>query len=394
MVIRIAHIHNQNMRGKMRNTTALLAATLLLAPATSYAMAGTNTVDSNAIVNGTIANVDLANGAVTDAKISGKIASTKLPIGITSTSVAAGNHNHDEIYQKKYSNVIVVAKGGGDFTDPVAAISSITNSSATNPYLVKIMPGIYSIGATNLNVPPGVDIQGSGPAVTKITGNNTAGAYGVIALQNNHGLTISDLSIENTGGGANAVALSVGGSSPANSGGVTIDNVKLYASNSASNYGLYCMNSSEFIVKNSNITAHSGVWINNLCNGMVYTSEVNSTDTANGMAIGMFNGSSLEIHDSKIMGDQIVAQYSSSLNLYDSKVVFGNNGGHISLYDSTVDARNIFINGNTTLDSIVGGYVSIANSELNVGGSITNINTGLTCFNNYNFMDLTPFVCN
>ncbi|NTV13794.1 MAG: hypothetical protein HGA96_07705 [Desulfobulbaceae bacterium] len=378
----------------MRNTTALLAATLLLAPATSYAMAGTNTVDSNAIVNGTIANVDLANGAVTDAKISGKIASTKLPIGITSTSVAAGNHNHDEIYQKKYSNVIVVAKGGGDFTDPVAAISSITNSSATNPYLVKIMPGIYSIGATNLNVPPGVDIQGSGPAVTKITGNNTAGAYGVIALQNNHGLTISDLSIENTGGGANAVALSVGGSSPANSGGVTIDNVKLYASNSASNYGLYCMNSSEFIVKNSNITAHSGVWINNLCNGMVYTSEVNSTDTANGMAIGMFNGSSLEIHDSKIMGDQIVAQYSSSLNLYDSKVVFGNNGGHISLYDSTVDARNIFINGNTTLDSIVGGYVSIANSELNVGGSITNINTGLTCFNNYNFMDLTPFVCN
>lgn len=59
-------------------------------------------------------------------------------------------HDHDSAYQKKYANVIVVAKSGGDLTDPISAMNSISDASATNHFLLKIMPGVYDIGtATN-----------------------------------------------------------------------------------------------------------------------------------------------------------------------------------------------------------------------------------------------------
>lgn len=69
-----------------------------------------------------------------------------------------------------YGNVIVVAKSGGDFTDPVAAINSIADASINNPYLVKIMPGVYDLGASVLTLKQYVDIEGAGENVTKIVG--------------------------------------------------------------------------------------------------------------------------------------------------------------------------------------------------------------------------------
>ena len=49
---------------------------------------------------------------------------------------------------RKLKNVDTVAKANGDFTDPVAAVNSITDASATNPYLVVICPGVYTITQT------------------------------------------------------------------------------------------------------------------------------------------------------------------------------------------------------------------------------------------------------
>lgn len=144
-------------------------------------------VNTAAIANGNVTTAKIATGAVTDNHISGTISGSKLgahghyasdisgainianlPVGTSTGTVAAGDHTHDGAYQKKYANVIVVAKSGGDFTDPVAALNSILDSSANNPYLVKIMPGVYNLGSS-LQMIPYVDIEGSGANVTKIT---------------------------------------------------------------------------------------------------------------------------------------------------------------------------------------------------------------------------------
>lgn len=81
------------------------------------------------------------------------------PIGLTGPQGPVGQ-------APRYANVVVVAKSGGDFSDPVAALASIVDASATNRYLVKIMPGEYRIGAWLLK--SYVDIEGSGTGVTSL----------------------------------------------------------------------------------------------------------------------------------------------------------------------------------------------------------------------------------
>lgn len=66
-----------------------------------------------------------------------------------------------------YSNVIVVAKSGGDFTDLAAAANSISNSNINNSYQIKVMPGRYSVTST-INLKPYVEISGAGSTSTII----------------------------------------------------------------------------------------------------------------------------------------------------------------------------------------------------------------------------------
>lgn len=50
-------------------------------------------------------------------------------------------HNHDSVYQTKYAKVAFVAQSGGDYTDPVSAMSAVDTwcgtPSASNPCLLK-----------------------------------------------------------------------------------------------------------------------------------------------------------------------------------------------------------------------------------------------------------------
>ncbi len=70
--------------------------------------------------------------------------------------------------------IVVALNGGGDFTNPIDAVNSITDASASNPYIVKILPGVYNIsgdGHWGLWMKPYVDLEGSGSGVTILQGD-------------------------------------------------------------------------------------------------------------------------------------------------------------------------------------------------------------------------------
>ena len=48
---------------------------------------------------------------------------------------------HASELETHYQNVVIVAKSGGDYTTVQAAIDSITDAAASNPYLVWVAPG-------------------------------------------------------------------------------------------------------------------------------------------------------------------------------------------------------------------------------------------------------------
>jgi hypothetical protein len=134
---------------------------------------------------------------------------------------------------KPLKNVITVAKANGMFTDPVAAVDSITDASATNPYLVAIGPGVYTITQT-LEMKQYVDIAGSGENVTKlkggISGNFIQGAAIIRGASNS---AMSFLTVENTGGHDCSLALYNDTASP------RIHNVTAIASGgTSSNFGI------------------------------------------------------------------------------------------------------------------------------------------------------------
>ena len=49
---------------------------------------------------------------------------------------------HASAFQQHYANVVIVAKGGGDYDTITAALDSIGDASDTNRYLVRVMPGV------------------------------------------------------------------------------------------------------------------------------------------------------------------------------------------------------------------------------------------------------------
>jgi hypothetical protein len=128
--------------------------------------------------------------------------------GLTAALAAKADivHNHDTVYQQKYGKVAVVAQSGGDYSDPVIAMSNIAlwcgTPSSSNPCLLKIMPGVYDLGSGTLSMVEHVDIEGSGENTTVIT--SIGGAATVLGAGN---VELRFLTVRNTGMTGNAVAI-------------------------------------------------------------------------------------------------------------------------------------------------------------------------------------------
>jgi hypothetical protein len=200
----------------------------------------------------------------------------------------------------KPSNVIVVAKSGGDFNTISAALSSITDNSAANRYLIYVAPGTYTETVTMKEY---VDIEGAGELMTKITQVGSAGGdTGTVVGASNAELRF--LTVENTGGDSFAIAIHSDSTSPhlthvtakssggtgntigvdnVNSSSTLMNNVTVILSASVGlNGGVYALDGASPTINNSVIQASGGIGIINIgtitATVLVNSSQISSTN--------------------------------------------------------------------------------------------------------------------
>lgn len=99
-------------------------------------------------------------------------------------------------------NVIRVSAKNGDFTGIGEALTSITDSTTSNTYLVLVGPGIYNTTST-LVIPTGVNLVGSGFGTTIINGQVThaSSSENAAVVFVSHRANVSSLTIFNSGFG-------------------------------------------------------------------------------------------------------------------------------------------------------------------------------------------------
>jgi hypothetical protein len=150
-----------------------------------------------------------------------------------------------------YQSIKVVAKSGGDFTTITAALDSITTASANDHYLIYVAPGTYT---ETVIMKPFVDIEGAGELATKITSGSNTGT-----IQGASDAELRFLTVENTGGLGNAMAIYNSSASP------RILRVTALASGAVYNYGVYNMTSSPNMM-NVTVSASGGTEVYGVAN--------------------------------------------------------------------------------------------------------------------------------
>jgi hypothetical protein len=187
-----------------------------------------------------------------------------------------------------YQNVVVVAKSGGDYVSVQAAIDSITDATAGNPYLVWVAPGVYEEQVT---MKPFVHLQGAGQEATIITsaasdsawpptqatlvlasdislrdltiGNNGAGDYDV-ALLATAGVArtlVAGVTAQAQGDGMNNYAVYLGGSGV----DITLRQVTALGENGAANYGLYSTSGAAARLRGGSFIGRGGTLGRGIC---------------------------------------------------------------------------------------------------------------------------------
>jgi len=201
-----------------------------------------------------------------------------------------------------YARIVVVSPTGSDLENGTAllnALAGITGASATNPYLLKIEPGIYDIAGNSLMMKEYVDIEGSGEKTTLITGSISLGvpelpSNGVVTGANN--AEIRFISVKNTGAaGAFAAALVNSGASP------KITHVTAITSGSSLfSYGIINSSASSPTMTDVTATVSGGgstYGIANISSSPIMTNIKSSASTsgASGNAVAFFNNASSPI---------------------------------------------------------------------------------------------------
>jgi pectin methylesterase-like acyl-CoA thioesterase len=244
------------------------------------------------------------------------------------------------------TNARVVQKSNTDTTGRIygtiqAAINSITNASATNPYVVKVMPGVYSEAVT---LKPYVTLEGSGAENTIITASNDdAGSctIGAVVMDNNS--VIRNITVTNTK------------TSPVYAVGLVFNNVSAKAENVSVQVG-------------SDTT--TGNIVNGICTfGNSATVELNNVNVEtrfNGSQSNALitNGATLKINNSKLISNNTVSGNANGIN-----TTAGAPAGKITIDSSVVEV--------TCPDSKAEGFILSSNSASILNSQLT-LNIGNT----------------
>lgn len=275
------------------------------------------------------------------------------------------------------------------------ALSNITDASITKPYLIYIEPGIYDIGDNYLQMKSYVDIQGSGVDVTKITGN-IGTCTGVLIGANN--VELSNLTVENTGGGTCSYAILNSSSSPrmtkvnavasggdynigilnGSSSSPTMTNIIVYVSGGTSSIGIQNSSSSPYMA-DINVLVSEG----DTCRGIDNQSsspsmnrvDISASDGTDNWGVSNASSSSpimayIKISASGGTNNVGVWNYSSSPRIMKDIIISAANGTNDNIgirnHNSSLKIMNVAVGGS-------GGASNIGVYNTSDSGSIVKI---------------------
>ena len=159
----------------------------------------------------------LTSGVLPSAQLSGSYTSALSLTSPSNVFVGNGSGLSNLNAQAKYLRTVVVSPVGSPAANGaalLAALAAISSPSPTNPWLLKLEPGVYNVGSSGaLVMRPFVDIEGSGESVTKITSPGSASNI-VGTVQTAINTELRHVTVENTGGAAFARPLYVTSGSP------------------------------------------------------------------------------------------------------------------------------------------------------------------------------------
>lgn len=305
------------------------------------------------------------------------------------TGVPAGFADGIDNTGVSYDNVITVAKSGGDYNSVAAALNSIGDASASNPYLVRVMPGVYT--ETELvAVKSYVHLQGSGPVATVITsartGASPTNAAATVELLDNG--RISQVTVRNTGTGNYGIALY----STLSTRTAVIDGVVAEAIGvgGLGHYAAY-WNDAEATIHNSKLVANgatgfgvgvnAGLGIVNISGGFPQPLITNShliggNADSDGLSCAGNSGTGFAIQ-----GVNAAPQVFDSYLCGDRRGIFLGTNGQARLHNSQLWVSGT--GGSFLVESTASAMVSLANSGAFYATDKHTGTGGLTCVNSY-----------
>ncbi len=289
-----------------------------------------------------------------------------------------------------YDHVVTVAKSGGDYTSVVSALNSITDSSSTNRYLVRVMPGEYT-ETSLVTVKSYVHVRGSGPNATVITSSRSSAspsnASATVDLLDNG--RISNLTVRNTGTSTYGIALY----SAETSRDAVVDNVVAEAigTGGTGHYGAY-WNDAEATIRNSTLFAGGAVGFGTAVNAGFGSVNISAgfpqALIENSILIGGSNNFAENCNDPT--GTGFGMQLSNSSPFVRYTYICGGHRG-IGLYTNgnpQIQSSSVKVSSTSQaflFEITASGSISVADSGISyLGNKITGVGTGLRCVGNFN----------